>query len=270
MIERNSRAVMAPDEGSVAFYRDVLRHLLRDGVPFLVGGGYAFRHYTGIDRITRDFDVFMSPEGVPGLLERLASAGMRVEMVFPHWLAKIRSGDDYVDIIFSSGNGLARVDPIWFEHATDASVLDIPVKLCPIEEMIWSKGFIMERERFDGADIVHLIHAVQGALDWNRLRARFGPHGRVLLAHLLMFGYVYPGHRHEIPVNLMRELFDGAEPPDAPRDEAECRGTLLSRSQYLPDLERGYHDARLAPAGSMTPEQIALWTEAADVPPPHG
>jgi hypothetical protein len=28
------------------------------------------------------------------------------------------------------------------------------VKLMPVEESIWTKAFIMERERFDGADIV--------------------------------------------------------------------------------------------------------------------
>jgi hypothetical protein len=29
---------------------------------------------------------------------------------------------------------------------------DVPVIFCPPEEMIWSKAFVMERERYDGAD----------------------------------------------------------------------------------------------------------------------
>jgi hypothetical protein len=45
-------------------------------------------------------------------------------------------------------------------------VLGVPVRLCPPEEIIWSKAFIMERERYDGADISHLIRACQGRLDW--------------------------------------------------------------------------------------------------------
>jgi hypothetical protein len=31
-----------------------------------------------------------------------------------------------------------------------------------VEEMVWQKAFIMERERFDGADVVHLIQAPWG------------------------------------------------------------------------------------------------------------
>ncbi len=45
--------------------------------------------------------------------------------------------------------------------------------------------------------------------------------------------------------------------------ERTCQGTLLSRSQYLIDLERwGYQDARLAPRSLMTREEIAHWTKA--------
>ena len=43
--------------------------------------------------------------------------------------------------------------------------------------------------------------------------------------------------------------------------ERLCRGTLLSRAQYLLDVERwGYRDARLQPSGTMTAEEIELWT----------
>jgi hypothetical protein len=53
---------------------------------------------------------------------------------------------------------------------------------------------------------------------------------------------------------------EGREP--AP-EERVCRGTLLSRAQYLTDVfRRGYADARLAPDGGMTPEDVALWTAA--------
>ena len=62
----------------------------------------------------------------------------------------------------------------------------------PIEEMIWSKAFLMERERFDGADVLHLVRARQKEINWPRLLSRFGEHWRVLLSHLVLFPYVYP------------------------------------------------------------------------------
>src|SRR5205814_1501759 len=115
--------------------------------------------------------------------------------------------------IFGSGNGLAPVDRLWFDHARRGTVLGFPVRLCPIEEMIWSKSFIQERERFDGADVLHLIRAGAARLDWKRLIRRFGPFTRVLLAHLVMFGLVYPGERRRIPARVMKELLGRLDEP---------------------------------------------------------
>jgi hypothetical protein len=51
---------------------------------------------------------------------------------------------------------------------------------------------------------------------------------------------------------------------NAPGDRV-CRGTLLSRAQYLPDVQqRGYRDARLEPRSHMTAEDVANWTAAID------
>jgi hypothetical protein len=46
-------------------------------------------------------------------------------------------------------------------------------------------------------------------------------------------------------------------------DVRVCDGTLLSRQQYLIDInERGYADGRLAPRGEMSTAEIAHWTSA--------
>jgi hypothetical protein len=175
-----------------------------------------------------------------------------------------------VDVIFSSGNGVARVDELWFDHAPEGEVLGRPVRLVPAEEMIWSKSFIMERERFDGADVSHVLHARARDLDWDRLLRRFEPNGgwRVLLAHLILFGYIYPGDAHLIPNRVIETLNERLRRETAePAGEAKsrlCRGTILSRSQYLIDTHLwGYEDARLQPVGRMTGPQIACWTESA-------
>src|SRR5947209_6149239 len=83
-----------------------------------------------------------------------------------------------IDVIFSSGNGVAAVDDEWFTHAVDAEVFDASVRLCPAEEMIWSKSFVVERERYDGADINHLLHACASSLDWRRMLRRFNSNWR--------------------------------------------------------------------------------------------
>jgi hypothetical protein len=65
----------------------------------------------------------------------------------------------------------------WFRHARSDQVLDVPVLIAPPEESIWSKAFIMERERYDGAEVAHLLRACAGRMDWQRLLQRFGRTG---------------------------------------------------------------------------------------------
>ena len=247
------------------FYRDVLV-TLRDGdVPFLVGGAYAFARFTGIKRPTKDFDIFMRPGDLERGLAVLTAAGFTRDITYPHWLAKAGRGLHFVDIIFSSGNAVARVDDEWFDHAVPGEIFALPVMLSPAEEMIWSKSFVMERERYDGADVIHLLHARGRHLDWDRLVRRFDGYWRVLFMNLVLYGFVYPGDPTPAPAWVMTELRrrlddELAEPPSR---EKLCRGTVVSREQYLVDtLDRGYRDGREVPHGNMTAEQIRDWTAA--------
>lgn len=248
------------------FYRHSMAVLREASVPFLVGGAYAYARYTGVIRHTKDFDVFLRREDLERALAALKQAGYSTELTFPHWLGKAYKGDDFVDLIYSSGNGIARVDERWFEHAVDENVLGVPAKLAPAEEILWSKSFIMERERYDGADVAHLLLHRAAELDWDRLLERFGSNWRVLLNHLLLFGYIYPGERQLLPRRVWDELLGrlAAEGPPRPEEEKLCRGTILSRGQYLLDVEeRGYRDARLKPTGTMSAEDIRTWSDAA-------
>jgi hypothetical protein len=252
-------------EAAAPFYRHLLRTLQAHGVPFLVGGALGFAYFTGIQRPTKDLDIFIRQRDWATLASLAQSLGYRAELAFAHWLGKVHDHEGFVDVIFNSGNGLSPVDDAWFEHASDAQVLDLPVKLAPVEESLWTKAFIMERERYDGADVAHLLHACAARIDWQRLLARFEPHWRVLLSHLVLFGFIYPGERGRIPRWLMDELTERlrAETHEPAPPSALCAGTLLSREQYLPDLaQRGYADPRLEPHSTMTPTDVQLWTTA--------
>ncbi len=246
-----------------AFYCATLDVFERAGLDVLVGGAYAFERYTGIERHTKDLDVFVRARDFARTLTVLERAGYATEVPFPHWLGKAYCGEYFVDVIYSSGNGLAPVDAEWFDHATHDRVFDKPVRLCPVEEMLWSKSLIQERERFDGADVAHLLLKCAGTLDWQRLLRRFGGEWRVLMAHLVLFGYVYPSERERVPRWVMHELLrrlQGSLSAPQPADRL-CRGTLLSRQQYLVDVSQwGFLDARMKPENPMTRSDIATWT----------
>ena len=245
------------------FYRRSMRILKEQQLPYLVGGAYALTLYTGIVRHTKDFDIFVRPQDCRRVLDAFAAAGCPTDLTFPHWLGKAFHGEEFIDVIFSSGNGVVKVDDTWFEHAHVAAFLGEPVRVVPVEEMIWSKAFVCERERYDGADINHLLRSRGPALDWPRLLRRFGPHWRVLLSHLVLFGFVYPSERDRIPAAVIDELLDRLRQESAPAPDKVCQGTLLSRIQYLIDLQEwGYRDARLDAEAGMSAGQARAWTEA--------
>jgi hypothetical protein len=250
---------------SIRFYRHALAILRGADVPHLVGGAYAYARYTGIERHTKDFDVFIRRDDFSRAEWAFKKAGYRTELTFPHWLGKAWKGEDFVDLIYSAGNGVAEVDELWFEHAVEEQVFGVDVQLIPAEEMIWSKGLIMERERFDGADVAHVIRSVGDRLDWQRLLERFGKHWRALYAHVVLFGFVYPGDREKVPSWVIEELTGRMRAETANADGKVCNGTILSRQQYLKDInEWGYEDARLVD-GVMSEEDIERWTAGIEV-----
>ncbi len=97
-----------------AIYRRALDTLREADVPFLMGGAFAMRHYTGIKRDTKDLDLFVRRTDVERALAALASAGYRTEITNPVWLAKAVRDDQLVDLIFGSDNSVASVDDLWF------------------------------------------------------------------------------------------------------------------------------------------------------------
>ncbi len=255
----------ADHEAAHATYLRAVAALGAADLRYLVGGTHAFSHYTGIERNSKDFDIFVARNDFDNVMAVLGRAGFTTELTFPHWLGKASCTDGFLDVIFSSGNGVSAVDEAWFEYAVEGTAFGVPVKLSPAEEIIWSKAFIMERERYDGADVMHLFLARAEQLDWARLVRRFGPHWRVLFSHLCLFGFMYPSERQRIPAWLMAGLMGRLdhEMRTAPPSERIAHGTLVSREQYLVDIESwGFKDARLTEASAMTYDDVATWTRA--------
>jgi hypothetical protein len=124
----------------------------------------------------------------------------------------------------------------------------------------------MERERFDGADIVHLLRARGTTLDWSRMLGRFGVHWPLLYTYLLFFHFVYPSEVQSIPSSVIEDLTGRMTALRAAgQTDRVCQGTLVSRAQYLLDIgQYGYADARVSPRGGMSAEDAIFWTWAID------
>jgi hypothetical protein len=110
---------------------------------------------------------------------------------------------------------------------------------------------------------MHLLRETGPSLDWPRLLMRFGDYWRVLLSQLIMFGFVYPDKRQNIPTWVMDELLRRLSVSRPNLQNDICYGPLVSREQYLHDIHHWkYRDGREQPEGPMTHEQIEIWTDA--------
>lgn len=256
-VARQGPPELGPEEKQV-FARALLA-LTRREIPHLVGGAFAKHAYTGVWRNTKDLDLFLRPEDVKAALEALADAGFRTEVEFEHWLAKGLVGECMVDLIFGTGHGQLRVGEAWFERSRRIEIAGVPTSLIPPEELLVSKAYIAERYRFDGADVLHLIRCTRGSLDWDRVLDELGDNRGLLLWHLILFDFVYPGDVDALPRDLMVRLFEEmrrrwSEPPD----RSAFRGTLLDPFSFLVDIaDHGYEDRRdLRPLVSDTGELL--------------
>ena len=245
-------------------YQAALEALNHAGIPYVVGGAYALFHYTGLLRSTYDLDVCVTPPQVDATLRVLGGAGFSTWVEEAHWLAKAQRGADLVDVISGFGNWLAPIDETWLTRAEAGTVLGVPVRLAPVEEFIWSKAYVAARERYDGADIVHLINAAHDRIDWDHLLQRFAPHWELLLSHLLVYRFVYPSERDKVPPRVIEQLVEKLreqqrQPPPA---ERLCRGTLLDRRSFNLDvLKFGFVDPReqLAVARGYSPADVSRY-----------
>ena len=220
-----------------ACYADALRTLLERRIAFVVGGAFAVHTFTGIWRTTKDLDLLLTAADLPEALDLLQSRGYETYVKDPVWLAKARRGDYFVDLITGVGNASLGVDSTWIEHSVPENVLGLPCRVLGAEELIVSKIFVAYRERFDGADVVHLIRARGKTLDWDRLLQLIGSHWELLFWSLVLFAYIYPAHADDVPRPVWDDLTSRlTHHVRNPNRNAPFRGTLIDPRMFAIDV----------------------------------
>lgn len=219
-------------------YQDALRTLLEAKVPFVVGGAFAVHKHTGVWRKTKDLDCFLVAGDIPEAFRVFRNAGFETEIEDPVWLAKARRGPHFVDLITGVGNASLVVDKAWIDRGQDEVVLGIPCRVLGPEECLASKTFVAFRERFDGADVVHLLKACGPHMDWELVLALMGDHWELVYWSLVLFAYVYPARTALVPENvwelLMRRFAERVRRPDV---TAPFRGSLVDPRMFAIDVE---------------------------------
>jgi hypothetical protein len=226
-----------PQEQAKLFH-ELLSALEKNHLPYAVSGAFALRQHTGICRVTKDLDLFMTASTVCDALPILRESGFECEVVDPVWLSKARKGDFFVDLITGMSNGLLMVEDSWIERASPAVVQGVNTRVLAPEELVASKVFVARRERFDGADIAHVIYGTYPSFDWDRAMELMASNWEMLLWSLLLFRYVYPAQTHFVPAKVWRELLGRLQREIAePNPQAKFRGSLVDTNMFAIDVE---------------------------------
>ncbi len=218
-------------------YRDVLSLLTSHKISYAVSGAFALQEHTGVRRPVKDLDIFLTSETATSALDLLLKHGFCCEVCDPVWLAKVHRDGFFVDFITGMSNAALAVTSSWINRSRQATILGVPTRILGAEELLASKLFVVRRERFDGADIAHIIFATGGGLDWTRVLELAGAHWEMLLWALLLFRYVYPAQSHFVPLRvwteLMNQLMFRLINPDP---LARFRGSLVDENMFAIDV----------------------------------
>jgi hypothetical protein len=129
------------------------------------------------------------------------------------------------------------VDDAWIERSIPAVIHDVPTRVLAGEELLASKLFVTRRERFDGADIAHVIYGTRGELDWQRILYLAGENWEILLWNLILFRYAYPAQTHYVPMDVWQDLLRRFEQAiSRPDPSARFRGSLIDDKMFAIDL----------------------------------
>lgn len=218
-------------------YRAVLQRTAARGLRFAMSGGFTGSFYTAMWRNTKDMDLCVLPEDRESMIEATREAGLHdlydEKPYDRRWIYRSTQDGIIVDIIWRLANLQGDVDEAWIEMGPRITLYDETLRLVPPEEMIWSKIYVVQRERCDWTDIINMLYATGERLDWTRLINRLASEQRLLASVLLLFSWLAPGRARKFPEWIWDRL--GIVRPEGGPDRDDDRiARLDSRPWFSP------------------------------------
>jgi predicted nucleotidyltransferase len=224
-------------EAEWRLYNSVLTAADEQGIAYALGGGLAFSAYAGQMRNTKDLDLFIVPENRQALVDLLHETGFAdyyEQMAYDrNWIYRAYQGDVIVDVIWQMANYRAPVDKHWLVRGREIDIRGRRLRLLPVEELIWSKLYVLQRERTDWPDLFAILQRQTAAIDWNHLLDRTGEDAPLIAGVMAVFGWLCPQQARQAPTWLWQQL-GLAEPEAGPNcDQDRRRADLLDSRDWL-------------------------------------
>ena len=218
-------------ESQWSVYREAIRQADAQNVRFALGGAFATAVYTGDLRNTKDLDLYILPADRQAMQRAMADAGLEDYYDrLPYdrsWIYRGSHGDIIVDAIWAMANHRADVDQDWLERGREVAIRDMRLRAIPVEELIWSKLYVLQRERCDWVDVLNLLDTQAGSIEWEHLLDRMAGDAPLLAGALSVFTWLAPDRAALIPLSVWQRL--GLRAPQGSADPE----TLRSRADLL-------------------------------------
>jgi Nucleotidyl transferase of unknown function (DUF2204) len=184
-------------------YREVMQRARARGIRFAFGGAFATAVYTGELRNTKDFDFYLLPSDREPMIQAMHEAGLQdyfERLSYDRsWIYRANRNDIIVDAIWAMANQRTEVDEDWLTRGPEITVHGERLRAIPAEELIWSKLYVLQRERCDWGDVFNVLDARAEDLDWERLIRRLGDDVPLLSGALSVFVWLAPDRSSAIP-----------------------------------------------------------------------
>jgi hypothetical protein len=224
-----------PEEWTV--YREVIQRARARGIRFAFGGAFATAVYTGELRNTKDFDFYLLPSDREPMIRAMHEAGLRDYFErLPYdrsWIYRASQDDIIVDAIWAMANQRTDVDEDWLTRGPEITIQGERLRAIPPEELIWSKVYVLQRERCDWGDVCNVLDAWVQDVDWERLLRRLGEDVPLLAGAMSVFAWLAPDRSSAIPGWVQTRLGLLKVPPVLDPLVSENRARLLDSRPWF-------------------------------------
>jgi hypothetical protein len=190
-----------------AAYRRVIAVLKARKLPFAVGGSLALSFHIGA-LVDGDLELLVPPADADAVRATLETAGFRLE---PEESAlRVHYGDHWMRVAWGLPEPLGGpLDAGWFEHAKKVRLLDMRVRLAPLEELIWARLSTTGAASLADPGLREAFIRHGAGLDWRRLLGRLAGFESLVLAHVFLLHHTHPElAREAFPRPIVRALLD--------------------------------------------------------------
>jgi hypothetical protein len=160
-------------------------------------------------RNTKDLDLYTTQSNTPALKALLAENGFEDYFeVLPYdrrWIYRAHRGNIIIDVIWAMANQRAQVDETWLQ-GPEVDVAGEKLRLLAPEDSLWSKLYIIQKDRSDWTDCLNMLYGVGPRMDWSKLIRNVGSDLPLLAGLVSVFSWLAPDRARALPLWIWEDL----------------------------------------------------------------